>query len=104
MTMHAHVKNLTVDITNTRLKLICQSFDFAIEAFSGIGIDYFGPVHCRSVYIDDGSEEETHKLYGALYTCATTHSVIREIYSFLLGNYGAKCQKSIVYKKRVNVL
>ncbi|XP_066933551.1 uncharacterized protein [Clytia hemisphaerica] len=47
--------------------------------FSGTGVDYFGPILCKNVYIEDELEDELYKSYTALYTCATTRGVVLDL-------------------------
>ena len=48
-------------------------------AFSGVGIDHMGPLYCKSMYVNDLEDDEMHKCYGILYTCATTRGVVLDV-------------------------
>ena len=49
-------------------------------AFSGTGVDYLGPIYCKNVYSDDlDDENESHKSYVSLYTCASTRGVVLDL-------------------------
>ena len=57
------------------------------KPFSGTGIDYLGPLYSKDVYNSDlEDEEEMHKCYVSLYTCASTRGVILD----LVPDYTAK--------------
>ena len=47
--------------------------------FSGTGVDYFGPILVKNVYIEDELEDELYKAHTALYTCATTRGVVLDL-------------------------
>ena len=38
-----------------------------------------GPLYCKSMYVNDLEDDEMHKCYGILYTCATTRGVVLDV-------------------------
>ena len=48
-------------------------------AFSGVGIDYMSPLHYKNLYFNDLEDDEMHKCYGILYTCAMTRGVVLDV-------------------------
>ena len=38
--------------------------------FGGVGIDYLGLLHCKNINVNDLEDDEKHKCYDILYTCA----------------------------------
>ena len=48
-------------------------------AFSGVGIDYMGPLYCNNIYVNDLEDDKMHKSYDILYTCATIRGVVLDV-------------------------
>ena len=50
------------------------------HAFSATGVDHFGPLYCKSNFRSDSvDEEEMHKCYVLLYTCASTRGLVLDL-------------------------
>ena len=49
------------------------------HAFSRVGIDYMGTLYCKNIYVNDLENDEMHKCYDILYTCATTRDVVLDV-------------------------
>ena len=48
--------------------------------FSNTGVDYMGPVYCKNVYgVNSLDEEDMHKAFIVLYTCASTRGVVLDL-------------------------
>ena len=47
--------------------------------FSATGVDYFGPLYAKNVFTDNSEEEELHKSFVALYTCASTRGIVLDL-------------------------
>ena len=48
--------------------------------FSFTGVDYLGPIYCKNVYdVNSTEDEDMHKAFIALYTCASTRGVILDL-------------------------
>ena len=50
------------------------------NAFSGIGMDYLGPLYCKDIYDRNTLDDyDVFKCYIVLYTCASIRGVILEL-------------------------
>ena len=50
------------------------------KAFSGIGIDYLGPLYCKDIYDRNTLDDcDVFKCYIVFYTCASIRGVILEL-------------------------
>ena len=68
------------------------------RAFSTIGIDNFRPLLVKNVY--GNANNEIHKAWVTLYTCASTRNIILDLIPSLSANSLKNCLKRFIGRRR----
>lgn len=78
--------------------------DFRLEksfAFANTGVDFAGPLYVKNMY---GGDEKMHKVYIALFTCASSRAVHLDLVPALDSQSFIRCLKRFFARRGVNQL